>query len=32
MGDQSETDYKAIYIVTDQDGHWGIIFRSSYAP
>ena len=24
--------YKAIYIVTNQDGRWGIIFRSSYAP
>lgn len=24
--------YKAIYIVTDQNGRWGIIFRSSYAP
>jgi hypothetical protein len=24
--------YKAIYIVTEQDGRWGILFRSSYAP
>ena len=24
--------YKAIYIVTDQNGRWGVIFRSSYAP
>ena len=24
--------HKAIYIVTDQNGRWGIIFRSSYAP
>lgn len=24
--------YKAIYIVTNQNGRWGIIFRSSYAP
>lgn len=24
--------YKAIYIVTDQDGRWGVMFRSSYAP
>jgi len=24
--------YKAIYIVTNQDGCWGVMFRSSYAP
>jgi len=24
--------YKAIYIVTNQNGRWGVIFRSSYAP
>ena len=24
--------YKAIYIVTNQNGRWGIMFRSSYAP
>jgi hypothetical protein len=29
---EATATYKAIYIVTDQDGRWGIIFRSSYAP
>ena len=29
--DEKISTYKAIYIVTNQNGRWGIIFRSSFA-
>ena len=30
-GDKLET-YDSLYIVTKQNGHWGTLARSSYAP
>jgi hypothetical protein len=26
------TGYKALWVVTEKDGHWGILVRSTYAP
>lgn len=32
VADQSIGRYRSLYIVTEQDGHWGIQARSSLAP